>query len=178
MSAIDGLIYIDGLLYNVGKFSPQIKDVTSMEVVFIQDVENQAHAGEVKRVADGFARNYLIPQGLAEMATPEVLKRLHKIRAAGDDARIRETASMRELAEAINETQITLHARVTPTGRYYGAITNARIAAELGEVVGRPIDRRLVESTESIREPGEYDIVLQFSNEVQATIHVLAEIEE
>ena len=149
-----------------------------MEVVFIQDVENQAHAGEVKRVANGFARNYLIPQGLAEMATPEVLKRLHKIRAAGDNARIRETETMRELAEAIDETQITLHARVTPTGRYYGAITNARIAAELGEAIGRPIDRRLVESTEPIREPGEYDIVLQFSNEVQATIHVLAEIEE
>ena len=106
------------------------------------------------------------------------MKRLHKIRAAGDNARIRETESMRELAEAINETQITLQARVTPTGRYYGAITNARIVAELGEVVGRPIDRRLVESTEPIREPGEYDIVLQFSNDVQATIHVLAEIEE
>ena len=149
-----------------------------MEVVFIHDVENQARAGEVKRVADGFARNYLIPQGLAEMATPEVLKRLHKIKAAGDDARIRETESMRELAEAIDETQITLYARVTPTGRYYGAITNTRIAAELGEAIGRPIERRLVESTEPIREPGEYDIVLQFSNELQATVHVIAEIEE
>ena len=47
-----------------------------MEVVFTQDVLNQAQAGEIKRVADGFARNYLIPQGLAQVATPEVLKRL------------------------------------------------------------------------------------------------------
>ena len=149
-----------------------------MEVVFIQDVANQARAGEVKRVADGFARNYLIPQGLAEIATPEVLKRLHKITAAGDEARIRETESMQELAEALDETQITLSARVTPTGRYYGTITSARIAAELGTAVGRTIDRRLVESGEPIREPGEYEILLRFANDIQATVHITAEVEE
>ena len=65
-----------------------------MEVVFTQDVLNQAQAGEIKKVADGFARNYLIPQGLAQVATPEVLKRLHKIKAAGDQTRIQETHSM------------------------------------------------------------------------------------
>ena len=127
-----------------------------MEVVFIQDVANQARAGELKRVADGFARNYLIPQGLAEMATPEVLKRLHKIKAAGDDARVRESQTMQDLAEALDETRITLSARVTPTGRYYGTINSTRIAAELGTAVGRTIDRRLVESGEPIREPGVY----------------------
>ena len=149
-----------------------------MEVVFTQDVLNQAQAGEVKRVADGFARNYLIPQGLAQVATPEVLKRLHKIKAAGDETRIQETQSMQELASALNDTTISITARVTPTGRYYGAITSTRIASELASAVGREIDRRLFESTESIREPGEYDVVLRFSSEVEATIHVTAEIEE
>ena len=149
-----------------------------MEVVFTQDVLNQAQAGEVKRVADGFARNYLIPQGLAQVATPEVLKRLHKIKAAGDATRIQETQSMQELASALNDTTISITARVTPTGRYYGAITSNRIASELASAVGREIDRRLLDSTESIREPGEYDVVLRFSGEIEATIHVTAEIEE
>ena len=69
-----------------------------MEVVFTQDVPNKAKAGEVRRVPDGYARNYLLPQGLAEIATPEVLKRLHKITAVGDEVRVRETAVMESLS--------------------------------------------------------------------------------
>ena len=149
-----------------------------MEVIFTRDVINQARAGEVKRVSDGYARNYLIPKGLAEMATPEVLKRLHKIKAVGDETRVRETGVMEELAEALQDTSIALAARITPTGRYYGAITNARIATELGAAVGRDIDRRLLESGEPIREPGEYEVVLRLSTDIQAIIHITAEVEE
>lgn len=149
-----------------------------MEVVFTQDVPNQARAGELRRVADGYARNYLIPQGLAQMATPEVLKRLHKIKAAGDETRVRETQVLEDLAQALDDTSITVSARVTPTGRYYGTVSSARIAAELSSVVGREIDRRLVEAGEPIREPGEYEVVLRFSNEIEATIHITAEVEE
>ena len=149
-----------------------------MEVVFTQDVPNQARAGELRRVADGYARNYLIPQGLAEMATPEILKRLHKIKAAGDETRVRETQVLEELAKALDDTSITVSARVTPTGRYYGTVSSARIAAELSSVVGREIDRRLVEAGEPIREPGEYEVVLRLSNEIEAIIHITAEVEE
>ena len=149
-----------------------------MEVVFIQDVPNQAQAGEVRRVADGYARNYLIPKGMAEMATPEVLKRLHKIKATGDDTRVRETGLMQELADLLDGTSVTVIGRITPTGRYYGAITNARIASELSATVGREIDRRLVEIGEPIREPGEYEAILRWSNDIQATINIKAEAEE
>ncbi|MDA1128544.1 MAG: 50S ribosomal protein L9 [Chloroflexi bacterium] len=149
-----------------------------MEVIFTQDVPNKAQAGEVRRVPDGYARNYLLPQGLAEIATEEVLKRLHKITAVGDEIRIRETAVMEELAKGLDDVTITLTARVTPTGRYYGAITSTHIAMQLSEEVGREIERRWVEVAEPIREPGEYDITLRFSTEVTATIHVNAEVEE
>ena len=149
-----------------------------MEVIFIKDVPNQAQAGEVRRVADGFARNYLIPQGLAEMATPEVLKRLHKIKAAGDETRIRETEVMEELAMALDGTSVNVMARITPTGRYYGAISGSRMADELAASLGRDIDRRLIEAGEPIREPGEYQVVLRFSSEIEATIYIIAEAEE
>jgi large subunit ribosomal protein L9 len=149
-----------------------------MEVVFIQDVPNKARAGEVRRVPDGYARNYLLPQGLAEIATPEVLKRVHKITAVGDDVRVRETAIMEELASGLDDVTISLTARITPTGRYYGAITSTHIAMELTDKVGREVERRWVEIAEPIREPGEYDVTLRFSTEVTATIHVNAEIEE
>ena len=149
-----------------------------MEVVFTQDVPNKARAGEVRRVPDGYARNYLLPQGLAEIATPEVLKRLHKITAVGDDVRIRETAVMEELASGLDDISITLTARITPTVRYYGAVTSTHIAMELAEKVGREVERRWVEIAEPIREPGKYDVTLRFSTEVTATIHVNAEVEE
>ena len=149
-----------------------------MEVVFTQDVPNKAKAGEVRRVPDGYARNYLLPQGLAEIANDEVKKRVHKITAVGDEVRVRETAIMEELAKGLDDVTITLTARITPTGRYYGTITSTHIAMELAEKVGREVERRWIEIAEPIREPGEYDVTLRFSTEVSATIHVNAEIEE
>ena len=149
-----------------------------MEVVFTQDVPNKARAGEVRRVPDGYARNYLLPQGLAEIATEEVKKRIHKITAVGDEVRVRETAIMEELAKGMDDVTITLTARITPNGRYYGAITSTHIAMELAEKLGREVERRWIEIAEPIREPGEYDVTLRFSTEVSATIHVNAEIEE
>ena len=149
-----------------------------MEVVFTQDVPNKARAGEVRRVPDGYARNYLLPQGLAEIATEEVKKRIHKITAVGDEIRVRETAIMEELAKGMDDVTISLTARITPNGRYYGAITSTHIAMELAEKLGREVERRWIEIAEPIREPGEYDVTLRFSTEVSATIHVNAEIEE
>ncbi len=149
-----------------------------MQVIFLQDVANQAHAGDIKRVADGYARNFLIPKGLAEVVTPEILKRVHKIKTAGDRQRARETEIMEELAQLLDNTTITVAARVTPTGRYYGAITDTRIAERLSETLERDIDRRLVSTIDPIREPGEYEAVLRLSPEITATINILAETEE
>jgi large subunit ribosomal protein L9 len=149
-----------------------------MEVVFTQDVPNKARAGEIRKVPDGYARNYLLPKGLAVMASPEILKRLHKIKSQGDQVRLRETKVLEELKEALDDTEVTVQARITPTGRYYGAITSTHISMALAEVTGREVERRWIEVAEPIREPGEYDIMLRFSTEIAATIHVTAEAEE
>ena len=149
-----------------------------MEVVFTQDVPNKARAGEVRKVPDGYARNYLLPQGLAVMSTPEVLKRLHKIKTTGDEVRLRETTVLEDLKEALDDTEVSVQARVTPTGRYYGAITSTHISMALSEVTGREVERRWIDVPEAIREPGVYDIMLRFSSDIAATIHVNAEAEE
>ena len=149
-----------------------------MNVIFLQDVPEKAHAGEVKRVADGYARNYLLPKGLAEVVTPEIMKRVNKIKSIGDTQRLRETETMEVLAQLLDNTQISVMARVTPTGRYYGAISNVQIAETLTSTIGRDIDRRIVDTIEPIREPGEYEISLQLSADIQATIHITAGAEE
>jgi len=149
-----------------------------MNVIFLQDVPEKAHAGEIKRVADGYARNYLLPKGLAEVVTPEIMKRVNKIKSIGDAQRLRETETMEVLAQLLDNTQIGVKARVTPTGRYYGAISNVQIAETLASTIGRDIDRRIVDTIEPIREPGDYEISLKLSADIQATIHITAEAEE
>lgn len=149
-----------------------------MEVVFIQDVVNQARAGEVKRVADGYARNYLIPKGLAESATPEILKRLRKITELGNENRDQETLTLQALADALKDISVTVIGRVTPGGRYYGAISSTQIASQLSAESGKDIERRLVETSDAIREPGEYDVILRLSTDITATVHIVAEAEE
>ena len=148
-----------------------------MRVIFLEDVPNQAHAGDVKNVSDGYARNYLIPKGLAKVATAEELKRKERIKNAGDERRIRETEKWEELAIQLEGTSIKVTARATPAGEFYGTITPTHLARELAEVLGREIDRKLVEAVEPIREPGEYEVVLHLATGIQATILVTAEAE-
>lgn len=150
----------------------------TMMMLFLRDVPDQARAGEVKRVSRGYARNYLLPKGLAQIATDETLKRLDKVKAAGDAERARETQVVEELAEALDNLTVTIEGRVTPTGRYYGAISGIRIADALGELLEREIDRRITNAVEPIREPGEYEVVLNLSSEIRATVNVIAAIEE
>lgn len=150
----------------------------TMMMLFLRDVPDKARAGEVRRVSRGYARNYLLPKGLAEIVTDETLKRLEKVKAEGDAERARETQVVEELAEALDNLTVTIEGRVTPTGRYYGAISGVRIADALGELLERDIDRRITNSVEPIREPGEYEVVLNLSSEIRATVNVIASIEE
>ena len=149
-----------------------------MMMLFLVDVPDKARAGEVRRVSRGYARNYLLPKGLAEIATDETLKRLEKVKSEGDHQRARETQVVEELAEALDNLTVTIMGRVTPTGRYYGAISGARISDALGELLEREIDRRITNAVEPIREPGEYEVVLNLSSEIRATVNVIASIEE
>lgn len=149
-----------------------------MMMLFLRDVPDKARAGEVRRVSRGYARNYLLPKGLAEIATDETLKRLEKVKAEGDAERARDTQVVEELAEALDNLTVTIEGRVTPTGRYYGAISGIRIADALGEMLERDLDRRITNSVEPIREPGEYEVVLNLSSEIRATVNVIASIEE
>ena len=146
-----------------------------MRVIFMQDVANQANAGEVKNVSDGYARNYLLPKKLAMVATAEDMKRIERIKKLGDERRIRETAEWETLANLLEGTNVTVIARATPAGQFYGAIGPGQIADELSRVLEREIDRKLVDTVEPIREPGEHEVVLHLSPSIEATIIVTAE---
>ena len=149
-----------------------------MEVIFLQDVPNVANAGDRRQVADGFARNYLLPKQLASLATPEMLKRTERIKEAGQQRRMRETGRLEELASHLEGLAVTVTGRVAPTGLFYGAISHTQIANALSEAIGREIDRKVVEVLEPIREPGEFEITINLGPDVAATIFIVATPEE
>ena len=144
-----------------------------MRVVLLQDVPRLGSVGEVRDVASGYARNFLLPKGLAEVATPAVMKRVEEIRKAEDKRQALLEADMMNLAQTLEGVEITLKAKVGAQERLYGAITSGDIAEELGRVTGQDIDKRKIELEEPIRQLGEYEVLVRLSKEVAPTIKVV-----
>ena len=149
-----------------------------MRVLFLKDVQSVAQAGEIKEVAGGFARNYLIPQGMATLATQEQMKRIEKIKKGAEGLRLKELQDMEALAHQLDGVTVTLKAKVSPGGGYYGAITSGHIVEELGKMTERKLERRVIVLEQPIQEPGEYTATLNLHPDVSATINVIAEGEE
>ena len=144
-----------------------------MRVVLLQDVPRLGSVGEVRDVASGYARNFLLPRGLAEVATPAVMKRVEEIRKAEDKRQALLEADMMSLAQTLEGVEVTLKAKVGAQERLYGAITSGDIAEELGRVTGQDIDKRKIELEEPIRQLGEYEVLVRLSKEVAPTIKVV-----
>jgi large subunit ribosomal protein L9 len=131
-----------------------------MKVVLLQDVPKVGNAGSIQSVSDGFARNYLIPQGLAEMATPGRIK-VAEQRIQAEERRVeREEQAQQSVADQINGLRIPIEARVGGQGRLYGSITAQDIAEALSNKIGTEIDRRKVLLEEPIRSVGEYQVTV------------------
>ncbi len=143
-----------------------------MKVIFIEDVTNVAKAGEVKEVADGYVRNYLIPRKLAVLATPSALKNLEadlKIRVRKKAQTDSEFAA---LAQQLEGKEITLKAKAGAKARLYGSITSADIAAGL-EKAGIIIDKRKIALSKPINQLGNYEIAIKLSRDFAPKIRVI-----
>jgi large subunit ribosomal protein L9 len=149
-----------------------------MKVLFLQDVKGTAHAGDVKEVADGFARNYLLPHKLAVTATEATLKSItiQKQIAAAKRARAQGKAS--GLAERLE--QVTLHFKVKVGEQYrlYGSITSADIAEAVERQLGEPIDKHKIVLEEPIRHLGEFKVPIKLATGLEPAVTVFVENEE
>jgi len=149
-----------------------------MKVVFIRDVANVASAGEVKKVADGYARNFLIPKKLAVLATPAELKKLESHRYAEAERQVRSQSEVQSLADTIEQTPLTFKLRVGAKERVYGSITTAHIAKELSKLIGYEVDKRKIELEESIRKLGNYEVSIRLAKDVAPRVKVIIEGEQ
>ena len=141
-----------------------------MNILFLKDLLPTARAGDVKNVKPGFARNYLIPQGLAVLATEEALQRTTKLRAEAEERRIQETKDWQVVAESLEGMELDLEVRTGPTGRLYGSITPAIIAEALEEKISKPMNRRFFNITEPIRVLGKFKVFTKFVEEVSLNL--------
>ena len=145
-----------------------------MKVVFLEDVEGVAQGGEVKEVKRGFARNYLIPQRLAMLATRDSLQRIDRLKKQAEERRLRTISDMKQLAEELGGKRVDVPMRAGAGGRLYGSVTNAIVADALSELLEREIERRNVQIPESIREVGTFDVRVHLYANIDAQVEVLA----
>ena len=148
-----------------------------MKVLLLEDVINLGLAGDVVTVADGYGRNYLIPRGLAKVATPGALKQADQIRTAGERKRSRELASAQDLARRIEGLSLTFTARAGETGKLYGSVTTADLAEAVERELGEELDRRKIMS-DPLRQLGEHTVEVRLMTDVSANLNVVIESEE
>ncbi|MFQ6101496.1 MAG: 50S ribosomal protein L9 [Anaerolineae bacterium] len=144
-----------------------------MRIILTRDVPNLGQAGDVKHVAAGYARNYLIPKGLAIKATSGALKEFEHRRAAGARREERLAARAEALAGRISDLILTFEARAGEKGRLYGSITTADIAQALERETGEKFDRRKHILSEPIRQVGEHVVSVRLAADVVAEVKVV-----
>ncbi len=143
-----------------------------MKVLLLKDVYKLGRAGDVKRVADGYGRNYLIPQGLAVLASAGAVKQAESIRVRAGAQRAELNQSMSGMAEKLTGLVIGFPSRAGETGKLYGSITNQMIADEISRKIGETIDRRHIEA-EPIRTLGDHKVLVRLTVNLNPEVKVI-----
>ena len=149
-----------------------------MKVIFLQDVPNVARAGEIKEVASGYGRNFLIPQKLAVLASSPAASLAEVRREISTRSRQQTEVELDELANQLDGREVFLSARVGAKDRLYGSITNADIAAELESTTRLVIDKKKIELARPINQLGSYEITIRLAKDVMPKIRVTVTEEE
>jgi len=142
-----------------------------MEVILRQHVDNVGRRGEVVKVADGYARNYLLPRKLALLATEGNKKQIERERAKFEAVEAEEQKVAEAMAARMSGLEIEISRKVGETEALYGSVTSADIAHALAEK-GFDIDRRTLQLHEPIKKLGEYDVPVKLHRDVVAQVKV------
>ncbi|MCG7378064.1 50S ribosomal protein L9 [Paenibacillus sp. ACRSA] len=142
-----------------------------MKVIFIKDMKGQGKKGQVKEVSEGYAQNFLLPRGIARIATDGNMKTLDNQNAAEERRKQEEKAEAEALGKKLESEVTELKAKSGESGRLFGAITSKQIAEALA-AKGLKIDKRKIELDEPIRTLGVTQVSVKIHPEVKATLKV------
>jgi large subunit ribosomal protein L9 len=157
------------------------KGLNKMKVLLIKDVYKLGRAGDVKKVADGYGRNFLLVHGMAVLATPGAMKTAEKIRKQGEVKRTALNSELKDLADHINGITLTFTAKAGETGKLYGSITTQDIAKAIQEQTRYEVKRQQIDM-QPIREAGEFKahvrLTIDLVPEIKVIVHREGEEEE
>jgi large subunit ribosomal protein L9 len=152
-----------------------------MKVLLIKDVYKLGRAGDVKKVADGYGRNFLLTQRLAVLATPGAMKTAEKIRTTGEVQRTQMNNELKDLSDHINGVTLTFSVKAGETGKLYGSITTQDVATAIHEQTHYEVKRQQVDM-QPIRELGEYKahvrLTIDLMPEIKIIVHREGEVAE
>jgi len=143
-----------------------------MKVIFLENVKGVAKKDEMKEVKPGYAQNFLFKKKLAVEATPANLQALEEKKKKEKEREDKKIAEAKALAETLNKTGVTIHAKGGDTGKLYGAITNTEIAKALADA-GVEVDKRDIALKDHIKEPGEYSVKVKIFMDINAQVKVI-----
>lgn len=129
----------------------------------------------VANVSDGYARNFLLPKGLAIMATEKAMKQMEKRAAANADKREQEKKGAQELAEKLEANPLTIKADAGEEGKLFGSVTAADVANELKSQTGVEVDKRKINLNEHIKTLGEFSATLKLHRDINAHLKIIVE---
>jgi large subunit ribosomal protein L9 len=147
-----------------------------MKVIFLKDLP-KGKRGEIKEVADGYARNFLFPEGMALPATPSAIKEARLLLDKKVEHQARQQEEQGKIAQELEGKELHFKAKAGSKGRLHGAITSANIAEELSRLTGLEIDKKRVEMDEPLHHLGSYDIVINLGMGTIAKIKAIIEEE-
>ena len=146
-----------------------------MKVVFLEDVSAKEKKGDIKEVSDGYARNFLLPRGLALPATQGAVKSAQKLTEERERKRARQHDEYVELAKQINGKELKFKGKASGKGTLHGSITTADIAAELSKAINVDVDRKKIALKSSLHKVGSYEVDVVFAKDAVAKITVVIE---
>lgn len=143
-----------------------------MIVILTQDVKGKGKAGDVVKVSDGYARNMLLPKGLAKEATQGNVRSLEKQKALQDEKRAEQKAAAQELAAKLEKTSIQIQSKGGENGKLFGSITSKDIADALQEQAGIKVDKKKIDLPAPIKQTGVTQVAVKLFEGVSAKVKV------
>ena len=144
-----------------------------MKVVLIQEVPGLGNVGDVKDVSGGYGRNYLIPRGYAQFATPDVMKKVDNLRAKEEKRQQALNLEMADFAKKLEGLEVVIKAKVGGQERLYGSVTGSDIADYIHQLTGQEVDKRKVILSEAIHKVGEYGASVKLSRDLNPKLKVV-----
>src|SRR5215208_4422826 len=143
-----------------------------MKVLLIKDVYKLGRAGDVKKVADGYGRNFLLPQKMAVLATPGALKQTAKIRSQAEVRRTEQNSELKDLSNQINGLTLVFAAKAGETGKLYGSITTQDVANAIQEKTRFEVKKPQIDM-QPIRNLGEFTVHVRLTMDLVPEVKVI-----